>query len=183
MVCDGDTPSCIAGIMGGEKSSVSETTTDLFIEAAFWQQLAIQAAAASSTSRRTPPTASSAASTSARTPSTWNTSRASSSRSAARPKPRVGPVDDQIVNLPERKPVTMRVARCLKVVGMDIPVEAMHNTFTRLGFEYTFDGEVFTVQAPSHRFDIEIEEDLIEEVARLYGYEKLPTVRRSPALR
>lgn len=68
----------------------------------------------------------------------------------------------------------MRVARCLKVVGMDIPVEAMHNTFTRLGFEYTFDGEVFTVQAPSHRFDIEIEEDLIEEVARLYGYEKLP---------
>ena len=87
---------------------------------------------------------------------------------------RVGPVDDQIVNLPERKPVTMRVARCLKVVGMDIPVEAMHNTFTRLGFEYTFDGEVFTVQAPSHRFDIEIEEDLIEEVARLYGYEKLP---------
>ena len=50
----------------------------------------------------------------------------------------------------------------------------MHNTFTRLGFEYTFDGEVFTVQAPSHRFDIEIEEDLIEEVARLYGYEKLP---------
>ena len=87
---------------------------------------------------------------------------------------RVGPVDDQIVNLPERKPVTMRVARCLKVVGMDIPVEAMHNTFTRLGFEYTFDGEVFTVQAPSHRYDIEIEEDLIEEVARLYGYEKLP---------
>lgn len=86
----------------------------------------------------------------------------------------MGPVDDQIVNLPERKPVTMRVARCLKVVGMDIPVEAMHNTFTRLGFEYTFDGEVFTVQAPSHRFDIEIEEDLIEEVARLYGYEKLP---------
>ena len=67
----------------------------------------------------------------------------------------------------------MRVARCLKVVGMDIPVEAMHNTFTRLGFEYTFDGETFTVQAPSHRFDIEIEEDLIEEVARLYGYEKL----------
>ena len=42
VVCDGDTPSCIAGIMGGEKSSVSETTTDLFIEAAFWQQLAIQ---------------------------------------------------------------------------------------------------------------------------------------------
>lgn len=50
----------------------------------------------------------------------------------------------------------------------------MENTFKRLGFEYRFDGEVFTVKSPSYRFDIEIEEDLIEEVARLYGYEKLP---------
>lgn len=42
VVCDGDTPSCIAGIMGGDKSGVSESTTDLFIEAAFWHQQAIQ---------------------------------------------------------------------------------------------------------------------------------------------
>lgn len=40
VVCDGDTPSCIAGIMGGDKSGVSESTTDLFIEAAFWHQQA-----------------------------------------------------------------------------------------------------------------------------------------------
>ena len=174
VVCDGDTPSCIAGIMGGEKSSVSETTTDLFIEAAFWQQLAIQGRCRKLNFS---------------TDAAYRFERGVDFGTNAQhmeyvtrlvleicgtSETRVGPVDDQIVNLPERKPVTMRVARCLKVVGMDIPVEAMHNTFTRLGFEYTFDGEVFTVQAPSHRFDIEIEEDLIEEVARLYGYEKLP---------
>ena len=174
VVCDGDRPSCIAGIMGGEDSSISLETTDLFIEAAFWHQTAIQGRC-----RRL----------NFSTDAAYRFERGVDFGTNAEhmeyitrlvldicgtDATRVGPVDDQIVNLPERKPVTMRVARCLKVVGMDIPVEAMHNTFTRLGFEYTFDGETFTVQAPTNRFDIEIEEDLIEEVARLYGYEKLP---------
>ena len=174
VVCDGDRPECIAGIMGGDASAISEDTKDLFIEAAFWHPTSIQGRC-----RRL----------NFSTDAAYRFERGVDFGSNAdhmeyitrlvldicgTPETKVGPVDDQIVNLPERKPVTMRVSRCLKVVGLDIPVEAMKNIFTRLGFDYTFDGEVFTVKSPTHRFDIEIEEDLIEEVARLYGYEKLP---------
>lgn len=68
----------------------------------------------------------------------------------------------------------MRPSRCVKLVGIDIPQDFMAQAFTRLGFEFVRDGEDFVVTSPTYRFDIEIEEDLIEEVARLYGYEKLP---------
>ena len=174
VVCDGDRPECLAGIMGGEASAISETTKDLFIEAAFWHPTSIQGRC-----RRL----------NFSTDAAYRFERGVDFGSNAEhleyitrlvldicgtPDTKVGPVDDQIVNLPVRKPVSMRVSRCLKVVGMDIPVDAMKNIFTRLGFDYTFDGETFTVDSPTHRFDIEIEEDLIEEVARLYGYEKLP---------
>lgn len=174
VVCDGDRPECIAGIMGGEASAISEDTTDLFIEMAFWHPVGIQGRC-----RRL----------NFSTDAAHRFERGVDFGSnvehmeyvtrlvldiCGTPETKVGPVDDQIINLPQRSEVTMRVARCRKVVGIDIPVEAMENTFKRLGFEYRFDGEVFTVKSPSYRFDIEIEEDLIEEVARLYGYEKLP---------
>lgn len=174
VVCDGDRPECIAGIMGGEASAISEDTTDLFIEIAFWHPVSIQGRC-----RRL----------NFSTDAAHRFERGVDFGSnvehmeyvtrlvldiCGTPETKVGPVDDQIINLPQRSEVTMRVARCRKVVGIDIPVEAMENTFKRLGFEYRFDGEVFTVKSPSYRFDIEIEEDLIEEVARLYGYEKLP---------
>lgn len=64
--------------------------------------------------------------------------------------------------------------RCRKIVGVDISDEFMAEAFTRLGFEFTREGSDFVVKSPAYRFDIEIEEDLVEEVARLYGYEKLP---------
>lgn len=174
VVCDGDRPECIAGIMGGEASAISEDTTDLFIEMAFWHPVSIQGRC-----RRL----------NFSTDAAHRFERGVDFGSnvehmeyvtrlvldiCGTPETKVGPVDDQIINLPQRSEVTMRVARCRKVVGIDIPVEAMENTFKRLGFEYRFDDEVFTVKSPSYRFDIEIEEDLIEEVARLYGYEKLP---------
>lgn len=174
VVCDGDRPECIAGIMGGEASAISEDTTDLFIEMAFWHPVSIQGRC-----RRL----------NFSTDAAHRFERGVDFGSnvehmeyvtrlvldiCGTPETKVGPVDDQIINLPQRSEVTMRVARCRKVVGIDILVEAMENTFKRLGFEYRFDGEVFTVKSPSYRFDIEIEEDLIEEVARLYGYEKLP---------
>lgn len=174
VVCDGDRPECIAGIMGGEASAISEDTTDLFIEMAFWHPVSIQGRC------RRLNFSTDAAHRFERGVDFG--SNVEHMEYVARlvldicgtPETKVGPVDDQIINLPQRSEVTMRVARCRKVVGIDIPVEAMENTFKRLGFEYRFDGEVFTVKSPSYRFDIEIEEDLIEEVARLYGYEKLP---------
>ncbi|NLP32679.1 MAG: phenylalanine--tRNA ligase subunit beta, partial [Oligella ureolytica] len=81
---------------------------------------------------------------------------------------------DEVVNLPERKAVTMRLARCNKVLGVDVSAEEVKQIFTDLGFDFDVAEQVFTVKAPSYRFDIEIEEDLIEEVARVYGFERIP---------
>jgi phenylalanyl-tRNA synthetase beta chain len=84
-----------------------------------------------------------------------------------------GPTRDLVVTLPERKTVRMRVDRAQKVIGVPIAAEEMGAIFARLGFEAKRESGQFEVRAPSHRFDIEIEEDLIEEVARLYGFERI----------
>jgi phenylalanyl-tRNA synthetase beta chain len=68
----------------------------------------------------------------------------------------------------------MRVARAQRIIGVPIAAEEMSQIFTRLGLAFEFDGEIFAVTPPPYRFDIEIEEDLIEEVARIYGFEKIP---------
>jgi phenylalanyl-tRNA synthetase beta chain len=85
-----------------------------------------------------------------------------------------GPVDDQILNVPVRKPVRMRLKRAMQVIGIPLTNEIVTDVFKRLGFEFKQEGDVFVVTPPSYRFDIEIEEDLIEEVARMYGFENIP---------
>ncbi|MGH8634288.1 MAG: phenylalanine--tRNA ligase subunit beta, partial [Burkholderiales bacterium] len=89
-----------------------------------------------------------------------------------------GPVDDTVAQLPQRHPVRMRVARARKVIGVPVSVEDMADIFRRLNLAFRREGEgaeeVFLVTPPSYRFDIEIEEDLIEEVARVYGFERIP---------
>jgi len=85
-----------------------------------------------------------------------------------------GPVTDVVAKLPERRPVRMRVARAQKVIGMPIPAAEMADVFARLALPFESDGEGFTVTPPSYRFDLEIEEDLIEEVARVHGFENIP---------
>ena len=89
-----------------------------------------------------------------------------------------GPIDDQILNIPRRKPVTMRVARAARIIGVPLATAEVAAIFTRLGLSFVQDvdasGDVFVVTPPSYRFDLEIEEDLIEEVARIYGFERIP---------
>ncbi|MGZ9076156.1 MAG: phenylalanine--tRNA ligase subunit beta, partial [Burkholderiaceae bacterium] len=85
-----------------------------------------------------------------------------------------GPVDDQITSLPERRPIAMRLERCRRVLGMPIGPEAIASAFGRIGFAFESDAEAFVVTPPTFRFDLEIEEDLIGEVARLAGYESIP---------
>lgn len=86
----------------------------------------------------------------------------------------VGPIDDQILNIPERSVVRMRHERCEKILGIAVPIEEIKKVFTALGFEHQETDGVFEVVAPSYRFDINIEEDLIEEVARIYGFDRIP---------
>ncbi|MBQ5963036.1 phenylalanine--tRNA ligase subunit beta [Massilia sp. ZL223] len=171
----------LAGIMGGDSTAVSLDTTDIYLEAAFWWPNAIQGRA-----RR------------------YNFSTDAAHRFergvdyATIPEhieritsliveicgtgdTRVGPLDDQIVNLPQRQPVTMRTARAAKVIGVPLTDEVVADIFTRLQLPFTHEARgdgpgVFSVTSPTYRFDIEIEEDLIEEVARVYGFENIPTL-------
>jgi phenylalanyl-tRNA synthetase beta chain len=70
----------------------------------------------------------------------------------------------------------MRTARAQKVIGVPLSDAMIADIFTRLALPFTLADGVFSVTAPSYRFDIEIEEDLIEEVARVYGFENIPAV-------
>jgi phenylalanyl-tRNA synthetase beta chain len=85
-----------------------------------------------------------------------------------------GPLTDTQPAMPEQRPVTMRVARAARVIGMPVTSAECASVFERLGLEHTVAEGVFTVKPPSWRFDLNIEEDLIEEVARVLGFERLP---------
>jgi len=84
-----------------------------------------------------------------------------------------GPTVDTRARLPKRKPVRMRVARARKVLGIALSAKEMGAIFKRLRLAFTKKADSFTVTPPSYRFDLEIEEDLIEEVARIHGFERI----------
>jgi phenylalanyl-tRNA synthetase beta chain len=89
-----------------------------------------------------------------------------------------GPSVDTLARLPQRQPVKMRVARARKIIGVPIPSSDISDIFTRLDLKFDLEGsggdESFVVVPPSYRFDLGMEEDLIEEVARVYGFERIP---------
>jgi phenylalanyl-tRNA synthetase beta chain len=85
-----------------------------------------------------------------------------------------GAMDDQVLSLPERRPVTLRVERASKIIGMPITQAQCEGVMRRLGFAFTSAPGAITVTPPSWRFDLNIEEDLIEEVIKLIGYDRLP---------
>jgi len=84
-----------------------------------------------------------------------------------------GPTTDKVARLPKRKPVRMRAARAQKIIGIPLAVKEIAAVFRRLSLPFSLKGEIFTVQPPSYRFDLQIEEDLIEEVARIHGFERI----------
>ena len=162
----------LAGIMGGDATAVSDDTKNIYVEAAFWWPEAIQGR-----SRR------------------FNFSTDAGHRFERGVDPsrtvaiieritqlvieicggEAGPVDDQVLRLPEAKPVTLRVARAARVIGMPVTQAQCVDALRRLGLPIEEgDGTIVVTPAP-HRFDLLIEEDLIEEVARLIGYNNLPT--------
>ena len=85
-----------------------------------------------------------------------------------------GPTVDLVKRLPKRKPVKMRVARARKVLGISVDAKEIGSIFRRLGFNSKNKNNIFVVNPPSYRFDLEIEEDLIEEVARVHGFDRIP---------
>ncbi len=165
----------LAGIMGGDSTAVTLDTTNIYLEAAFWWPQAIQGRA-----RRY----------NFSTDAAHRFERGVDYATTVEHIERItalilqicggqaGPVDDQAVNLPQRPPVRLRVARAERVLGIALNPAEIADVFQRLGLPFTqgegAEGTVFEVTPPSYRFDLEIEEDLIEEVARIYGFERIP---------
>lgn len=179
VIADGGQVESLAGIMGGDATAVGDDTRNVYLEAAFWWPKAIAGRA-----RR------------------YNFSTDASHRyeRGVDPAPtaqhieritqlildicggQAGPLDDQKVLLPERKPVTLRLSRAQRVIGMPVSLAEVQAVFQRLDLPYGTqaqgDDTHLIVTPPSWRFDIQIEEDLIEEVVRVIGFDKLP--RRAP---
>ncbi|MFC5478917.1 phenylalanine--tRNA ligase subunit beta [Massilia suwonensis] len=164
----------LAGIMGGDSTAVTLDTTDIYLEAAFWWPNAIQGRARKYNFSTDAAHRFERGVDYATTVEHIERITALILEICGTDATKVGPIDDQVANLPERKPVMLRTARAQKVIGVPITDEIVADIFTRLHLPFTHEAGKFFVTAPSYRFDIEIEEDLIEEVARVYGFENIP---------
>jgi phenylalanyl-tRNA synthetase beta chain len=95
-----------------------------------------------------------------------------------------GPVIEAVDSnfVPKNRLVSLRHSRLSKVLGIEIAADTVTDIFERLGFSVSFEGSVslkniiWQINVPPYRFDISIEEDLIEEVARVYGYNQIPDI-------
>jgi phenylalanyl-tRNA synthetase beta chain len=177
VIADDQEIESLAGIMGGEATSVSLDTRDIYLEAAFWYPHAIQGRSrrfnfSTEAGHRFERGVDFAA-----TVETIERITALIVEICGLPEvTQVGPVDDQVVNLPQRNPVRMRTERASKVIGVPFTDLQVGDIFTRLGLKYSHSAGLFDVTPPSFRFDIEIEEDLIEEIARVFGFENIPAL-------
>jgi phenylalanyl-tRNA synthetase beta chain len=175
VIADHDRPLAIAGVMGGIDSGVQESTTDLFLECAFFTPEAIAGCA-----RRY----------AMHTDSAHRFERGVDPALQARAVQRAtsllleivggqaGPVIEVVSSehLPCATPITLRSERIQRVLGMAPGDDEVEDILTRLGMSVTEVNGGWEVLSPSFRFDIEIEADLIEEIGRIYGYNRLPSV-------
>lgn len=174
VIADGQQIESLAGIMGGDATAVSLETTNIYLEAAFWWPNAIQGRARRFNFSTDAAHRFERGVDFATTVEHIERITALIVEICGTTSTVVGPVDDQSVNLPQRSAVVLRTARAQKVIGVPLTDAAIADIFTRLGLAFTAEPGQFAVTAPSYRFDIEIEEDLIEEVARVYGFENIP---------
>jgi phenylalanyl-tRNA synthetase beta chain len=171
VIADAQAVESLAGIMGGDATAVSDSTKNVYVEAAFWWPEAVQGR-----SRRY----------GFATDAGHRFERGVDPALTALHIERItqlildicggepGPMDDQVLRLPEARPVTLRVARAAKVTGLPLTQPQCADVFRRLGLACSEGAGTLTVTPPSWRFDLALEEDLIEEVARVVGYHELP---------
>ena len=182
LITDHDKPQALAGIMGGAGSMVDEHTEDVLLESAWFNPESIIGRA-----RR------------------FGLSTESSLRFERGVDPELqviaceratalileiaggqpGPIVNEInrAHMPQDKSVSLRVDRLNRLLGTEFDIDQAARLLKRLEMKVTINGDGLTAKAPSARRDIEIEADLIEEVARIYGYDRLPTRRPGGGLR
>jgi phenylalanyl-tRNA synthetase beta chain len=173
VIADGSGPIALAGIMGGSSTAVTDATTDIFLESAYFAPAAIAGRArrlglSTDSSYRFERGVDFAATRACLERATQLILEVCGGQAS--------PVTEVAAALPTRQPVRLRLSKAVDVLGIPLTQEKVADLLTRLQFQFTQDGEVFTVTPPSYRFDIVIEEDLIEEIVRLHGYEHLPAL-------
>jgi phenylalanyl-tRNA synthetase beta chain len=163
----------LAGIMGGLSTAVSDETTDVFFEAAFWPQ-AFMAGRARSYGMHTD--------------ASLRFERGVDYDGQARAVERAtqllleiaggeaGPLVHQVAesHLPRREPIKLRRSRVSLLLGLELPDNRVSAVLGRLGLSVSGNDEGWEVVAPSYRFDITSEVDLIEEIVRIHGYDSVP---------
>jgi phenylalanyl-tRNA synthetase beta chain len=171
VVADAGGPVALAGIMGGQPTSVERFTVDVFLEAAFFAPTAIAGRA-----RRL----------GLSTDSSHRFERGVDFGATHQAMERAtqllldicggqpGPVTEAAAALPRRNPITLRLARLKRVAGIEIDADEVVRGLVALGVGVERQDDRLIVTPPSFRFDLAIEEDLIEEAVRLFGYDNIP---------
>ena len=171
VIADDKKPVALAGIMGGAGTSVDDATRDVFIESAYFAPEII---------------AGKSRVLGFGSDSSFRFERGVDFGGTARALERAtrlvleicggepGPVIEALSALPQRQPVTLRLERARRVLGIDLDARKVEDILARLGFSFERRAQSFVVTPPTYRFDIAIEEDLIEEIARIHGYENIP---------
>ena len=173
VIADTKGPVAMAGIMGGEPTSVTESTRDIFLESAFFAPLAIAGRARSyglhtDSSHRFERGVD------------WQLQRKAIERATALLLDIVGGESGPVVeavseaDLPEVQQVLLRRSKLAALLALEIPDAEVEEILNRLGMLLVEVNDGWQVTVPSYRFDLTIEVDLIEEIARVYGYNNLP---------
>ena len=172
VIADNSGAIAFAGVMGGMPSSVTDNTQTIFLESAFFDPIVI---------------AGKARAYNLSTDSSYRFERGvdfSNTRHALERATSLiieycggeaGEITEVLNTLPKRNEIHLRLKKLNAILGIEVPSQDVERIFLQLGFEVNKTIEGFKVTPPSYRFDIAIEEDLIEEVVRLYGYDKIPS--------
>lgn len=181
VIADGHQPLAIAGIMGGVLSSVTETTTAIVLESAFFEPIALMGKARHY---------------GLHTDSSHRFERGVDAELPHQAMHRAsellleivggkaGPVIEQVSeqHLPEHLPIILRRERIATLLGCAIDDKKIESIFNKLGMKVEANSNGWQITSPSYRFDVCIEVDLIEELARVYGYDNIPTRLPTAAL-
>ena len=181
LIADERKPLAVAGVMGGFDSRVTDATHNIFLESAHFapaaimgraRKLGLHTDASHRFERGVDP----------------ELPRRALERATelllAIAGGRAGPVlvAENPADLPRPAPVTLRRARLRRVLGVEVADAEVARIFTALGMRVEALADGWRITAPSSRFDIEREEDLVEEVARIFGYDNIPTATPAGAL-
>ncbi len=171
VIADAGGPVALAGIMGGKPTSVERVTVDVMLEAAFFAPAAIAGRArrlglSTDSSHRFERGVDFGATRQAMERATQLLLDICGGQA--------GPITEAIAELPRREPITLRLPRLTRVAGIELDADQVARDLAAIGAGVERQDDRLLVTPPSFRFDLAIEEDLIEEAVRLFGYDNIP---------